>query len=116
MIKKINKNKWLNKPARYSKNTLTIDGYQVMQRWEYPYMADLAKIVSTNGGSVLEIGFGMGISAGYIQKDKKVAKHTIIECHPQVAARALKEFRKQIKDGKLIIINFVFDLINLSSS
>ena len=65
---------------------LVIDGQQVMQAWEHPYMVKLASIASASGGSVLEIGFGMGISASAIQ-DAGVRSHTIIECHPDVQMR-----------------------------
>ena len=47
-----------------------------------------AECVCSNGGDILEIGFGMGISAGYIQ-DNNPKSHTIIESHPQVISRAL---------------------------
>lgn len=35
------------------------------------------------GGDILEIGFGMGISAGHIQANS-ITSHTIVENHPQV--------------------------------
>lgn len=70
----------------YDDVELVIDGQQVMQAWEHPYMAKLASIASAAGGSVLEIGFGMGISASSIQ-DAGVSSHTIIECHPDVQKR-----------------------------
>ena len=36
---------------------------------------------------ILEIGFGMGISAGYIQS-QSISSHTIIENHPDVIPKA----------------------------
>ena len=42
-----------------------------------------ADYVCENGGDILEIGFGMGISAGYIQANN-INSHTIIENHPQI--------------------------------
>ena len=76
---------------------------QIMQDWESPYMEALAKIATSMGGNVLEVGFGMGISAGFIQKSRKIKTHTIIECHPLMIQSAENKFAKQIKSGRLIL-------------
>ena len=34
--------------------------YEIMMDWETPIMKEHAKIVTKNGGDILEIGFGMG--------------------------------------------------------
>ena len=39
----------------------------VMMDWEDTIMAASAEYICSNGGDILEIGFGMGISANYIQ-------------------------------------------------
>jgi predicted O-methyltransferase YrrM len=57
--------------------------YEVMMDWEDTLMSSSAAYVTQNGGDILEIGFGMGISAGYIQS-ASISSHTIIENHPQV--------------------------------
>jgi spermidine synthase len=75
--------KWAASKAVYDKTQLTIDGQQVMQDWEHPYMEAMARVVSQAHGAVLEIGFGMGISATYIQSNG-VQSHTIIECNSDV--------------------------------
>ena len=56
---------------------------QVMMDWEAPIMSASAAYICQNGGDILEIGFGMGISAGYIQSHN-INSHTIIENHPQI--------------------------------
>ena len=43
---------------------------QVMMNWEDSIMKASADYVCENGGDILEIGFGMGISAGHIQRGK----------------------------------------------
>ena len=63
------------------------DGY-IMHRSETRVMQELARLSCQNGGDILEIGFGMGISAGYVQSNS-INSHTIIEVHPDVYARAL---------------------------
>lgn len=60
---------------------------QVMMSWEDSVMKASADYVCENGGDILEIGFGMGISAGYIQANS-ISSHTIIENHPQVIEKA----------------------------
>lgn len=66
---------------------LMIQDQEVMQRWERPLMEALADIVSAPKRSVLELGFGLGISASLIQ-DRCPGEHTIIESHPDIAKRA----------------------------
>ena len=56
---------------------------QVMMSWEDDIMKASADYVCESGGDILEIGFGMGISAGYIQANN-INSHTIIENHPQI--------------------------------
>ena len=59
----------------------------IMMDWEQPLMKRHAEIVCKNGGDILEIGFGMGMSAGYIQSHS-ITSHTIIENHPDIITRA----------------------------
>ena len=58
-------------------------GYEIMHEWEYPIMQKKAEWVCTNGGDIIEFGFGMGISATLIQS-YNIHSHTICENHPQV--------------------------------
>jgi hypothetical protein len=60
--------------------------FEVMMDWEYEIMKASADYACENGGDILEIGFGMGISAGYIQANS-INSHTIVENHPQVIER-----------------------------
>lgn len=59
----------------------------IMHEWESELMKKHAEFVCERGGNILEIGFGMGISAGFIQDENPVS-HTIIELHPQIAEKA----------------------------
>ncbi len=61
--------------------------FQVMMDWEDDIMKASADYVCENGGDILEIGFGMGISAGHIQSND-INSHTIIENHPQIIEKA----------------------------
>ena len=60
---------------------------EVMMDWEHPIMSASAAYVTQGGGDILEIGFGMGISAGYIQSHS-ISSHTIIENHPQIISKS----------------------------
>ena len=61
--------------------------WEVMMDWEDNLMSASAAYVCSNGGDILEVGFGMGISAGYIQSHN-INSHTIIENHPQIIPKA----------------------------
>ena len=60
---------------------------EVMMDWEDSIMSASAAYACEGGGDILEIGFGMGISANYIQQHT-INTHTIIENHPQVITKA----------------------------
>jgi protein arginine N-methyltransferase 2 len=63
------------------------DTHEVMMDWEDPLMSASAAYICEGGGDILEIGFGMGISAGYIQQHT-INSHTIIENHPDIIPKA----------------------------
>lgn len=66
----------------------TVDPHsEVMGRWETPLMQVHSNLCAHNNGDILEIGFGLGISASQIQ-DIGVNSHTIIEIHPVIAQKA----------------------------
>ncbi|BCB84356.1 methyltransferase domain-containing protein [Phytohabitans suffuscus] len=78
---------WEGSGADYSDGRqLLIQGQQVMQDWEHPLMRKLADNAAAPGGDLLEVGFGMGISATYVQ-EAGVRSHTIIEINHEVAKR-----------------------------
>ena len=75
------------------------NGNIIMMSWEDPVMKKHAEIICSNGGDILEIGFGMGYSSAHIQ-NQDIKSHTIIEIHPEVARRA----REWAKDKPTVII------------
>lgn len=84
---------WREEIALFSEDSLTIAGHPVMERWEDEYMRELAAISTHNAGDILEVGFGMGISAEYIQSHK-ISSHTIIEANRDVY-EILKHFSEE---------------------
>jgi guanidinoacetate N-methyltransferase len=93
---------WAKSQAQYDDSQLLIDGQQVMQEWERPYMEAMARVVTEGHGDVLEIGFGMGISASYIQA-MGVKSHTIIECNEDVV-RQFEQWRLRRPDHDIRLV------------
>ena len=81
----------------YTSQTLTFESdkittpsnTEVMMDWEHPLMSASAAYVTQNGGDILEIGFGMGISAGYMHSHS-INSHTIVENHPEIIPKAVE--------------------------
>ena len=95
---------WVKQEALFTGHDLLVNGYQVMQDWEDEYMKRLAGIATSTGGHVLEFGFGLGISAGFIQRSDIITKHTIIEAHPEVVKFAYTKFPEALASGRMNII------------
>jgi len=90
------------------------DHSAVMHIGEKYLMDKLASIVTKNGGDILEIGFGMNLSANAIQSNPNVTSHTIIEIHPVQYKRAL-EWSKLQKIKTTIILGDWIDVLPLSN-
>jgi hypothetical protein len=93
---------WARSRARYSATELVIADQQVMQDWERPLMRAMAEIVGGPGRKVLEIGFGMGLAAGYLQ-ETGIRSHIIVECNDDVAA-AFEQWRNHYPDRDIRLV------------
>ena len=102
--------KWKKYKVIQNKRQLLVGGWQVMQTWELPLMKFLAREVTMNHGDVLEIGFGMGISANEIVKNG-CKSYTVIEAHPTIANNARKWAESQ-KTKIIVLESFWQDLVN----
>lgn len=87
-----------NRPIEITEELIRFkdDQFQIMNRWEDEVMKKKAEWVCQDGGNILEVGFGMGISAEYIQK-QKINSHTICEIHPVIIDK-LKEWSSDKKN------------------
>lgn len=88
------------------------DNAAVMHAAEKSLMEKLAEITAKNGGDILEIGFGMNLSADAIQSYPGVTSHTIIEIHPVQYERALKWAKQQNKPTTVLLGDWI-DLLPL---
>jgi len=72
---------------------ITVTGYHtdgiVMHKAEKSLMLKLAELATRNGGDILELGFGMHLSADGVQSNPLVTSHTIVEIHPDMYNLAL---------------------------
>jgi hypothetical protein len=86
----------------------------VMHKGEKSLMYRLAEIVTKNGGNILEIGFGMHLSADGIQSNPNVTSHTIIEVHPEIFKNAL-DWARDKPNVKIILGNWIDIIPTLQS-
>ena len=79
---------YLATEAVYTDDSLRIGDEYVMHEWERPLIRRMVEDLKlTPDDRLLEIGFGMGISASILQEFGP-ASHTIVEPHPQVLVQA----------------------------
>jgi len=83
----------------FSNDSIVLGNETVMHKWEHPIMKAKAEFVCKNGGDIIEFGFGMGISATYIQ-EHNINSHTICEIHPEI----IKNLKEWAKDKPNVII------------
>jgi hypothetical protein len=83
--------------------TLLVSGQEVMQTWEAPLMRALAQAVTVASGSVLEIGFGLGLSAGFVQEIGP-SRHVVVEANADTARVAEEWARAERLPGVEIVV------------
>src|ERR1051326_2504489 len=96
-----NASNWRGMPVEITRDELLVGGWQVMQSWEEPLMDAMAREVTAAGGDILEVGFGMGISARKIL-EYGCQSYTVIEAHPIIASIARGWLAQQCTQGNVI--------------
>ncbi|KAF9310183.1 hypothetical protein BG003_008842 [Podila horticola] len=85
---------YLAQPLQYTDDgdrLLDADKNGVMMGWELPLMIRHAEVICPSEGlRVLNVGFGLGLIDKELQK-RSPAQHTIIEAHPDVYAKMLRD-------------------------
>jgi guanidinoacetate N-methyltransferase len=59
---------------------------EIMEDWQIPVVQAMARAVTESHGDILEVGFGRGVSSGFIQ-EFGARSHTIIECNDSIVER-----------------------------
>ncbi len=95
---------WAKQPAIFTAHTLKINGHPVMEDWEDGYMKKLAEIATSQGGRILELGYGLGLSSKAIQA-RTIENHFVIECHPDVIMKCIQDCREAIEKNRLHILS-----------
>merc|ERR1711934_111629 len=90
--KRWNRDTWKSASAKMSGDYLVIFGQVVMDTSEAPYMKKLAEVAGAKGGRIMETGFGMGISATFLQNHTGIKEHVVIEANQGVFAKKLLPF------------------------
>lgn len=73
---------------------------EFMEEWQRPLMAEMARFVAEQRGDVLEIGYGRGVSAEYIQTHTP-RSHTIIEMNASSIEQHYELWRKRFPESKI---------------
>jgi hypothetical protein len=94
---------WSGSGVKYDDSQLIIQGQQVMQDWEAPLMRAMAEIVTESHGDILELGFGMAISATYIQ-EFGCKSYTVIEYNDGVVEH-FKKWKEQYPGRDIRVIH-----------
>jgi guanidinoacetate N-methyltransferase len=76
---------------------------EIMEEWQIPLMQAMAEVVTETHGDILEIGFGYGVSATFIQ-EQSVSSHTIIECNDYVVEKFF-EWKEFFKESKIKLVH-----------
>lgn len=93
------------------------DPASIMSKDEDLIMERSAQVLCKNKGSILNVGFGMGIIDSYI-KSYSPKKHTIIEIHPKVYEMALEMGFKEniiLGDWEDVVQEFITDKVTFDS-
>ena len=96
------RDQWECSPIRRDESALIIQDQQVMQTWEEPLMRALAASVAAPDKDVLEIGFGIGVSASFIQ-EFGARSYTVVECNRGVIDE-FEAWRKRFPDADIRLV------------
>ena len=77
---------------------------EIMEDWQIPLMKEMAKTIAEDGGDILEIGFGRGISANMIMQ-YPIDSYTTIECNDDVVKMYFETFKNEHSDKDIKLVH-----------
>jgi guanidinoacetate N-methyltransferase len=80
-----------------------LEAHEIMEDWQIPLMKAMAKVISENGGDILEIGFGRGISSEMIM-GFPIETYTAIECNHGVIDTYFKPFKEKYANKNINLV------------
>lgn len=106
-----------NEKLKFDDESIRIVGIKhhdvVMHSGEKGLMECLADLGTINGGDILEIGFGLHLSADRVQTNPNVKSHTIIEVHPEIYQKALSWSQDKLNTD--IILGDWFEILPIEN-
>lgn len=80
-----------------------LEASEIVEDWQAPILREMARIAAERGGDVLEVGFGRGLAAGFIQEHRP-RSHTVIEPNPYSIEEWYEPFRSRFKDREIRLL------------
>ena len=77
---------------------------EIMEDWQIPLMKEMAKTIAENGGDILEIGFGRGVSADMIMQ-YPISRYTTIECNDDVVKTYFESFKNKHTNKNIKLVH-----------
>ena len=81
-----------------------LEAQEIMEDWQIPLMEEMAKTIAEDGGDILEIGFGRGISSEMIMQ-YPIDSYTAIECNDDVINTYYEAFKNKHSDKNLKLVH-----------
>lgn len=82
----------------------SLTAQEIMEDWQIPLMREMAKAIAGNGGDILEVGFGRGVSAEMIMQ-YPINSYTTIECNNDVIEHFFQPFKEKYADKQLKLLH-----------
>ena len=99
---------WKNSPIHLLNDVLFIGGNDVMLTYENIIMKEMAEILKNCDGKIVEAGYGMGISAKYLDSYKNIKTHVIVEANKYVYDNLIN-YANTVKDKDIIPVFDFFE-------